>query len=585
MCLMTLVITVIPCDLSLIRILMSDIKILIMNTLPIQGGMLLIYSISNHIGVSFLLTGIICFAISEVNRFKMVFRDDPFVFSDVLLVNEAKDMMGKYELYLDKVSLCAIIFLIAGTFFCFYFLKVKLDNKKIRLAYGGIFLVVMIMLGKVLYFEDEDIYNNTWHYQFGNMWKNGNQCMSRGIIYSFVRSIPDAITIPPEGYAEEEVIEILEEYETTPLDEDKQAHVISIMLEAYNDFSEFEGVEFVRDPYEAFHELQSESYHGKLFTNIFAAGTVQTERAFLTGYRDPVIKDRNVESYVRYFNEQGYYTEAMHPCYGWFYNRKNVNEYLGFDNFLYYENKFENVDENELEVETYHGLLSDYDFFDYIIQGHEDALKNNHKYFNFSVTYQNHGPYADEKETDETYLLKKEGYTDAEYNIINNYLYHISKTDRAIEKLRTYIDQQEEPIVLILFGDHNPWLGDNNSVYEMLDIDLNLDTTVGAENYYQTPYLVYANTSAKKMYGKSFSEQENTISPMFLMNEVFEYIGIEGSAYLNYLQDIKEEYSIINTVYTGESDDLFLTCELTDDKTLIEQERVEYYMKNVKSVD
>ena len=181
--------------------------------------------------------------------------------------------------------------------------------------------------------------------------------------------------------------------------------------------------------------------------------------------------------------------------------------------------------------------------------------------------------------------MKKEGYTDAEYNIINNYLYHISKTDRAIEKLRTYIDQQEEPIVLILFGDHNPWLGDNNSVYEMLDIDLNLDTTVGAENYYQTPYLVYANTSAKKMYGKSFSEQENTISPMFLMNEVFEYIGIEGSAYLNYLQDIKEEYSIINTVYTGESDDLFLTCELTDDKTLIEQERVEYYMKNVKSVD
>ena len=93
---MTLVITVIPCDLSLIRILMSDIKILIMNTLPLQGGMLLIYSISNHIGVSFLLTGIICFAISEVNRFKMVFRDDPFVFSDVLLVNEAKDMMGKY---------------------------------------------------------------------------------------------------------------------------------------------------------------------------------------------------------------------------------------------------------------------------------------------------------------------------------------------------------------------------------------------------------------------------------------------------------------------------------------------------------
>lgn len=445
-------------------------------------------------------------------------------------------------------------------------------------------LVFVVVFGKHFYFEDTDIYNNTWHYEFGNMWKTGNQYMSRGVLYSFARSIPQAITIPPKGYDEKKVVETLAEYSDTPIPEEKRAHIISIMLEAYNDFSEFEGVELVQDPYEAFHDLQSASYHGKLFTNIFAAGTIQTERSFLTGYGDPEFKEKNVDSFVRYFKEQGYYTEAMHPCYGWFYNRKNINEYLGFDNFLYYENKFEDVDENELEVETYHGLMSDYDFFDYIMQGYEDAVENDQKYFNFSVTYQNHGPYETVKQTEETWLLKKEEYTEAEYNIINNYLYHISKTDRAIGKLRAYIDQQDEPIIFILFGDHNPWLGDNNSVYEMLGIDLNLDTSEGAKNYYQTPYVIYANSAAKEMYGKNFSEQGNTVSPMFLMNELFDYIGMEGSAYLNYLHDVKKEYNIMNPVYTGNDDELVLTTDVGDDPILTNQKQVEYYMRNVKKV-
>ncbi len=234
------------------------------------------------------------------------------------------------------------------------------------------------------------------------------------------------------------------------------------------------------------------------------------------------------------------------------------------------------------EEETYHGLLSDYDFFDYIIQGYEDAASLNQKYFNFSVTYQNHGPYETESDTDETYLFRKDGYTDNEYNILNNYLYYVSKTDKAIAKLRAYIDEQEEPIILVLFGDHNPWLGDNNSVYEMLGINQDLDTEEGAENYYETRYIVYANEAAKEMYGKSFTEEGNTISPMFLMNEIFDYLGLEGPAYLNYLDDLKSQYNILNTVYTGNIGNLQLTADLTDDDAIKEQKQIEYYLKYVK---
>ena len=577
-----LLMTAVPSDLTLLKVLLNDPLIGIMNTLPIMAVMSLLYCLTNRMGFSFGMTGWICFAICEVNRFKIVFRDDPFVFSDILLVNEAKDMMGKYELYIDKVTVLAVVLIILGTMFAGIMMKVKLEYKRTRLIYAMIVIIISLVGCKSLYFKNSDIYYEMWHYQFGNQWKSGNQYMARGTIYSFVRSIQDAIIVKPDGYNKSIVTAKLDEYEDVMVDKDKQANVISIMLEAYNDFSDFNEVELVADPYVAFHELQEDSYHGKLFTNIFAAGTIQTERSFLTGYSDSTYKERNVTSYVRYFNDLGYYTEAMHPCYGWFYNRRNIEIYLGFDNFLYYENAFADVDESELEEETYHGLLSDYDFFDYIIQGYEDAASQNQKYFNFSVTYQNRGPYETESDTDETYLFRKDEYTDNEYNILNNYLYHVSKTDKAIAKLRAYIDEQEEPIILVLFGDHNPWLGDNNSVYEMLGINLDLDTEEGAENYYETRYIVYANEAAKEMYGKSFTEEGNTISPMFLMNEIFDYLGLEGPAYLNYLDDLKSQYNILNTVYTGNIGNLQLTADLTDDEAIKEQKQIEYYLKYVK---
>lgn len=580
-----LVLTVIPCDLNLVKVLLCDEIILLLNIWPILCVMVIVYFLTNTIWVSFLSTGVLVFLIAEVNRFKMTFRDEPFVFGDILLISEAKNMAGKYSLYLDKVSVCALVFIVLATVLCFFAFKVKLGNKCVRISGTILFCLLIVFSSHIFYFKDSDIYNNTWHWEFGTQWKDMNQYMSRGVIYSFVRSIPDAVISSPEGYDQQEVKQVIGNYEDVALNEEKKVHIISIMLEAYNDFSEFEGIEFVEDPYENFHYIQNQSYSGKLYTDIFAAGTIRTERSFLTGYSDAEFYDRATESYVRYFKSQGYYTEAMHPCNGWFYDRKNINSYLGFDNFDYYENKYCNIDSGKLSEDLYHNLLADYDFFDYIIEGYERSVESGNKYFNFSVTYQNHGPYSSEKEIDTEYALRKEQYTEAEYNIFNNYLDGIAKTDRALAKLQNYIEQQDEPIVLILFGDHNPWLGDNNSVYEMLGIDLNLDTADGAQNYYQTPYVFYANKVAKKQLQKDFNEKGKDVSPMFLMNEFFEYVGIKGPAYLNYLQTIKEEFNVLNSVYVKKGNEYILRSELEDEEILIQQEKVEYYMKTKKVID
>lgn len=578
----TLVMTAIPCDFKLVKILVTDYLILFVNTWPIFCFMTIVYFFTNTIWISFLCTGIVVFVIAEVNRFKMAFRDDPFVFSDILLIGEARDMVSKYTLYLDKVSLCAVMFIAMTTILSFFLFKFKLKNKIIRLLGVIAFCFITFFSCISCYIENDTIYINTWHMEFGNQWKIGNQYMSRGVIYSFIRSISDAVIWSPEGYNERDTKKNIQEYKNVEMEEESKVHIISIMLEAYNDFSKFEGIEFIENPYENFHVIQKQGYSGELFTDIFAAGTIQTERSFLTGYRNTNLYDKDTESYVRYFKQQGYYTEAMHPAYGWFYDRKNVNEYLGFDNFEYRENKYDYINEESLQEDTYHGIISDYDFFDYIIEGYERALEAKKKYFNFSVTYQNHGPYSNGKLSETEYLRNQEQYTTDEYNIFNNYLAGISRTDRALGKLKDYIDMQEEPIVLILFGDHNPWLGENNSVYEMLGIDLNLDTPEGAKNYYGTPYVFYANDIAKKQLKREFVGQGSTVSPMFLMNEYFEYIGIGGSAYLNYLQTVKEKIEVINSVYVMCEDKYWLQKEFEDNEILREQGWIEYYVKSKK---
>ena len=47
-----------------------------------------------------------------------------------------------------------------------------------------------------------------------------------------------------------------------------------------------------------------------------------------------------INSYVRYFKDQGYDALYRHPGYSWFYNRSNVNEYLGFDECVFNESGF-----------------------------------------------------------------------------------------------------------------------------------------------------------------------------------------------------------------------------------------------------
>lgn len=578
-----LVLTVTPTDFSLIKILITDIGAVFFNTLPLLCIMALLYCAFGRLWLAFLITSLLGTAIAEINRFKITFRGDPFVFEDILLISEAEDMLGKYKLFLDGATAAVLLFIAAATAAVFFIPRIKLKRRGIRAAGAVLALAALLISCRVFCFSDS-VYNPEIHTEFGGEHNESARYMSGGTVYSFIKSIPEAFLLKPEGYSEEKEEKIYSNFENVPLSESNRVNIISVMFEAYNDLSDFGVIDFETDPYENFHRLRDDSYSGKLYTNIFAGGTVETERSFLTGYSDIRLKKGGGSSFVRYFGEQGYFTEAMHPGYGWFYGRDEKNMLLGFDAFKCFENTFEALDEKTLKAPKYQGMISNTDLVGMITESCDGVLKKGKNYFNFSVTYENHGPYGTERISDKTFAVRKKGYTEAEYNILNNYLSGIYSTDAAIKELRDYADKSEEPIVLILFGDHNPWLGDNNSVYGMLGISLDLNTEQGAKNYYQTPYLIYANKAAKEKTGKSFCGEGATISPMFLMAEYFDYINADGSPYLNYLKELKAQLDVINEEYVKYNGEFISRNSAEAQMLLAEQSRMEYYVKSIKAV-
>lgn len=545
----------------------KSFELIILNIMPIFIFIALIYTLFNKIWLSFLLSSILFIGTSLINKFKLVYRDDPFTFIDFKLFNESMAMIKRYEIKFTPNMGLILLGLVIITILLKRYFKYKIKLKKTRASIFLVIILISTISFKDIYLNDQ-IYMSLGDQSLINIWSEPQQFQSKGFVYPFLYSVNDAKENEIQGYDEEKAKKDLGKYNYSDIPKDQKINVVGIMFEAYNDFSKFQGVEIDEEVYKNFHEIQKNSLHGNLVTNVFSGGTINTERGFLTGYHNHPKYMTYTDSFVRYFKEQGYKTKAMHPFYGWFYNRRNINERLGFDSFDYYDNKYKEEKEE---------FLSDLEFFDHITDDYEKSRDKGVPYFNFSVTYQNHGPYVDERETDREYLKRKPEYNERDYNIINNYLHGISETDKAMKKITDYFDNEKEPVVVVMFGDHNPWLGEKSTGYDMMGIEIDFSTEQGFLNYYQTPYIIWANKVAKDKLGKTFNEEREDISPNFLMAQMFEYLGWQGNEYMQYLIDLKKTIDVNNNLFFKENGVYTKKISKENDEKYDSFKNVEFY--------
>ncbi len=530
-----------PYGLGLARGYFERPLILLLNFLPCAALILLLYGATGRAGCAFLLTAGIVLGFSLGNFYKLAFRDDPLMFADLLLLREAGNMAGKYSLFLNARLVLALLCVAAGWIFLHFFVRAR---PKWRGRAALTLLAVAAGAALTPAYLSDTVYNThaAYYERLASRWSATQQYIAHGFVYPFLHSISAAFETPPEGYSEDAAAALLSGYEDGAIPADEKVNLVGIMLEAYNDFTKFGVPELAQDVYQVWHELEDEGYSGNLITNIFAGGTVDTERCFLTGCSTLGEYRGKSNSYVWYFRDQGYTVEGMHPCFQWFYNRLNVNENLGFENYWYVENYF-----GEL---TGGAVAFDDVFFPELLKAYEAGTAGDAPYFNFSVTYQGHGPYDSAvcwwgERGD--FVVDDGTYTDEQQYILDNYFGSIANTNEHLKELTDYFRQDDEPVILVLFGDHNPWMGDGNSVYTAMGLTFDLDTEQGFRDYYSTRYIIWANDAAKEALGNDFQGDGPDIGPYFLMNELFRLCGWDGPAFMQAADATAARVPVVHT--------------------------------------
>lgn len=506
----------------------------------------LFYFLFGRCWMAYLLTALPVLGIALTNFYKMQLRGDPLLASDLKLIFEAGDIVQGYELEFTPLIQTTLLWAVGGLLLALLLLPRGVRRLSSR-AMGFCSALALVAVAFWGPYSSTPLYNQTTAGEdLINPWSDTEVYISHGVLHPFLYTLQTLLPTPPEGYDAQVAQAVLERYQEADIPDDQKVNVVGIMLEAFCDLTDFQAlaeVEAVHQVYAPWHELEKQSVSGDLLTNIFAGGTVDTEWCFLTGYSQYEDFLQPTDSYVWYFDRQGYNTRGSHPGYGWFYNRENVNQFLGFQDYWFSENHYVEL------VDPVDGQWnSDFLLVDEIVTDLQTQLEeDNGPVFSFSVSYQNHGPYEWTYTSNETFIDPEEtGLPEESCHVFNNYLHGINNTISAMTQLAHNLEEMDEPVVLVLFGDHKPWGGNGNSAFLGLGADFSLSDLDSFYQYYSTPYLIWANSAAKETLGRDFEGEGGDFSPCFLMQELFDQCGWTGPSYLQLTRDVREVTPLVH---------------------------------------
>lgn len=561
-----------------------------LNALPLGIFMLLLFHVTSRLWVSFALGGGLFLALQLINRFKIQLREEPLTLPDFMLGTEAVKAVDISALPIGRLEVACCIIWVLISAFLFVFVK----SGKIHWSVKAIGVVILAFLSAFSFFslyKDVKLYNS-FKIQ-GSIYSRVNQFKSRGFVYSFLVRAGSYKSVKPDGYAKDEAKKILDGYSKMPTAADavKRPHVIAVMGEAFYDIDRIKGLEFNEgfDPLANFKRITGESYAGRVVTEVYGGGTANTEFSFLTGHSLALMPDmgspytsylrKDTFSLARVLEKAGYATLAFHPGDSWFYNRVNVYEFFGFDNIF-----FKNAMDLK-KVKYTHGYISDRDTAEFVIGkliAHM-AEKPRTPLFEFVVNIDNHGPYSKDSLGHPEMLKQPAAMDPAAYNILNNYINGLSRCDQALGYLADSLDEIDEPVVLVYFADHLPYLGENYLAYKALGFNIGQTGDLEAYlNQYETPWFIWCNRAARNQSaGLGLSEKTGAVQEIsinYLGVELLKYIGINGGEYFNYLSGLEKTIPVISNRFY-KFNGLF-TEKLPDkEKQLIVQYRkLQYYM-------
>ena len=194
----------------------------------------------------------------------------------------------------------------------------------------------------------------------------------------------------------------------------------------------------------------------------------------------------NTPSIVKGFMDSGYTSEIIFAKD--YYDSEKSYLKMGFEKFT------ELIEEDSEEA---------YVVDDYSVDALIDRLENkgDKPLFCMLSTIEAHMPFTDDRYEKYEVKIESSELSDAENVVMKTFSQCMYNTDKAIKKLYDYIQEFDEPTILIVMSDHLPFLftDDGNNIVEEANYFTTDDELVNCFRLYNTEGLVLANYDIQDM--------------------------------------------------------------------------------------
>lgn len=464
--------------------------------------------------------------LAGINYFVYQFRGNEFSFGDLKAASTGLSVANNYHFALDNR---AVLVIVLSILYIAFIRKINISFKR-RWVVSLASLAVVVVSVTYIGVKTENTVTESWEQK--GTYRNG-------YILNFVLGVRDSFISKPDGYSEEAVQALEQEY---PANENAGSEddptIIVVMNESFADLgviSRF-GFNTSEEVTPFLDSMDTNVIKGYTLSSVFGAKTPDSEWEFLTGNSMAFLPSGSVPyqqyvsgdtySLVSTLKERGYTCLAMHPYYETGWSRNKVYPLMGFDQSYF----IDDFDQTNIIRE----YITDQELYNKIIDQYE-AKDASEKLFVMGITMQNHGGYTDAYDNfSNTVTMNNTYYTD-----VNQYLSLIHESDKALENLITYFENVDEKVEIVFFGDHQPSL--NNAFYQRMNgkglSGLSLDEL---EQLFTVPFFIWTNYDSP-------TENIDITSLNYLSTMTLERAGIELPAYNSFLAELQETIPAMNS--------------------------------------
>lgn len=416
-------------------------------------------------------------------------------------------------------------------------------DRRTALLTGGAFLGQLLFLD---YYDTLGIKVNTW--------EPLKSYFTEGFMPSFISSAQKMVPTKPKGYkgakAEALIGRLAASYVPRRSDgtvaqfSGERPSVVCIMNESFADLSIYDGL---RAGYEGPTRLKSipdALFQGISYMSAFGAGTCNSEFEFLTGntmqflgagvYPYMTYNLAPVPNLARKMRELGYETTAMHPNHATNWNRENVYQDMGFDEFISLD--------SFMGAEEMCGKVTDQATYQKVLE----VLSRPGSHFIHDVTMEGHSGYKTGLvPPDKQVYVTADGDDASSTAELDEYLALNEDGDEALAWLISQLRSFPKPVVVVFYGDHQPYFTDRYNDRYFGDEQ----ETEHTERQWQTRYVVWANYDVTDMEQRS---ERVDASIGYVGAMTMEAIGAPLDEYEQARLALRDEMPAINVI--GQTD-------------------------------